>query len=370
MSYQLIESTAALDEMLQREAGAKAVMVDTEFMRQDTFYPQAALIQLYFSDTAWLIDPLAVEDMTPLGRLFEDSSVIKVLHSASEDLEVFQHFLGVQPLPLFDSQRAAAFTGMDFGLGYRALVQQISAIEISKEETRSNWLRRPLSEQQLQYAALDVIHLKPVYELLTQQLEQSGKLEWLLEEGAEAVRNASAQVPPAYTRLKSAWKLKPPQLSVLAVLSQWRDDRARQLDKPRNWILHDKVCQKIAETCPADMRALQDIEDLPASVLRKQGETLLQLIAEGIDGEEGADLAQMPAPLNGAQRDCLKRVKQASKVLAQEWHMAPEALLPARDYELLVRCAQQSDAVLPERWHGWRKERLIEPLMRVARGKL
>jgi ribonuclease D len=159
MNYQLLNSDSDLAALIERHRDNTFVIVDTEFMRRDTFWPQAALVQLCFPaepNFAWLLDPLAISDFTPLQDLFEDESVVKVLHSASEDLEVFQQFLGCQPLPIFDTQRAAAFVGRGFGLGYRALVEAISGLELAKDETRSNWLARPLTDAQLNYAAADV----------------------------------------------------------------------------------------------------------------------------------------------------------------------------------------------------------------------
>ena len=148
MHYELLESDAQLAALVDEHRGSDFVIVDTEFMRRDTFYPQAALIQLCFPsepETAWLLDPLVIDDCSPLQDLFRDPSMVKALHSASEDLEVFQQFLGCQPLPLFDTQRAAAFVGRGFGLGYRALVEAMSGLELAKGETLSNWLARPLS---------------------------------------------------------------------------------------------------------------------------------------------------------------------------------------------------------------------------------
>jgi ribonuclease D len=193
MSYSLIESDAALASLIAEQGHSDVVVVDTEFMRRDTFYPQAGLIQLCFSsdpDAAWLIDPLPIDDFSPLCTLFADVSVTKVVHSASEDLEVFQCLLGQQPLPLFDTQRAAAFAGLGFGLGYRALVEQLAGIDIEKDETRSDWLKRPLSPGQLNYAAADVVPLLPVYQQLRQQLLAAERLQWVLDDGAAAARAA------------------------------------------------------------------------------------------------------------------------------------------------------------------------------------
>ncbi|MCZ6830997.1 MAG: ribonuclease D [Gammaproteobacteria bacterium] len=363
--WQLSETDDALQQLLVQHAQCEAVVVDTEFMRRDTFFPRAALIQLCFvgSNTAWLLDPLRIADFTPLKKLFADTAVVKIIHSPSEDLEVFQHFLGTLPEPLFDTQRAAAFLNLGFGLGYRALVEQMSGLEIPKGETRSNWLARPLSEAQLAYAAQDVIPLAPIYSEMMRQLQRSGRLEWLLEDGAQAVAAARGEGAPAYHRIKSAWKLNRLQLAALAALCDWREQRARQLDKPRNWILQDKVCLQIAEQGPRNLDDLLRIQDLPAATLRKQGERLLEVLSSDLQGERPAPL---PRPLSAAQRETLKALKQAARELAANWELAAEVLLPAKDYELMVRLGAGEELSRPAHWDGWRAQRLIEPLLQLS----
>ena len=192
MNWQLIESDVALQHLMSQTAACTVVMVDTEFMRRNTFYPEVALVQLCFvsddltSKTAWLVDPLKIEDPSPLADLFTNASVLKVLHSASEDLEVFQRWLGVLPQPLFDTQRAAALLNIGFGMGYRALVQEICDVDLPKGETRSDWLQRPLTESQCEYAGLDVTWLLPVWRELYEQSVRQDKLQWVLADGQDA----------------------------------------------------------------------------------------------------------------------------------------------------------------------------------------
>jgi ribonuclease D len=368
MDWKLIETDSALQELLAQHAHCDAVVVDTEFMRRDTFYPQAALFQLCFvgTETAWLLDPLRITDFAPLKSLFEDTSVVKIIHSPSEDLEVFQYFLGTLPEPLFDTQRAAAFLNMGFGLGYRALVEQMSSLEIPKGETQSNWLARPLREAQLAYAAQDVIPLAPIYSELAQQLRQRERLAWLLEDGAEAVAGARGEGVPGHHRVKSAWKLNQQQLAVLVALCDWRERRARQVDKPRNWILQDKVCLQIAEQGPRSVDELRRVQDLPAATLRKQGEQLIELVNSHAPNLNPAPL---PRPLSAAQRNTLKALKQAARELAESWQLAPEVLLPAKDYELLVRLGSGEKVTRPARWEGWRAQSVIQPLMDLSAGR-
>ena len=369
MYYELLESDAQLATLVDEHYGSDFVIVDTEFMRRDTFYPQAALVQLCFPnepDTAWLLDPLAIGDFAPLQALFRDGSMVKVLHSASEDLEVFQQFLGCQPLPLFDTQRAAAFVGRGFGLSYRALVETISGLELAKGETRSNWLARPLSDSQLNYAAADVIPLLTIYEKLRDELEDRGREDWVLEDGAAAVKGAVEEGPPPYLRLKSAWKLPPRELAVLREVCDWRERRARSTDKPRSWILADKLCLLVAQRCPANLAELRSVPEMPPAVVRKQGEVLLDLIDQAL-GQGDADLPPPIAkPLDQEQRQQLKKLKAAAGAIAREWDVQAEALFPAKDYELMIRLGSGELLDQPERWQGWRRESLVAPLLRLV----
>ena len=369
MHYTLIESDSALAALVAEQGHTDTVVVDTEFMRRDTFYPQAGLIQLCFASDpkmAWLVDPLPIDDFGPLCALFADESVTKVVHSASEDLEVFQQLLGRQPLPLFDTQRAAAFAGLGFGLGYRALVDQLAGIHIEKDETRSNWLARPLSPGQLNYAAADVVPLLPIYRELRQRLQQHQRLQWVLEDGAAAAAAATTSGPPPYLRVKTAWKLNARQLAVLQSVCEWRESRAHSSDKPRNWILHDKLCLLLAQRAPQTIDDLRTLPEMPPAVVRKQGERLIELVRAVLDLPESSLPPPMARPLDAAQRGSLKMLKQAAVELAASWGIEAAAILPARDYELMVRMGCGEAPETPDRWNGWRQQLVVEPLLRLV----
>ena len=233
MEWQLIESDAALKSALAEATDSSVVAVDTEFMRRNTFYPQVALVQLCFGEKALLVDPLTITDTSPLAELLTDPGVIKVLHSASEDLEVFSRWLGVLPEPLFDSQRAAALLDLGFGMGYSALVKQICSVDLPKGETRSDWLQRPLTESQCEYAAQDVAWLLPVWRHLQGLCSEQGKEGWVLADGRDAVATYNAAGNDYLKRMKTAWKLDARQLATLMAVCSWREDTARRRDKDR-----------------------------------------------------------------------------------------------------------------------------------------
>lgn len=375
MQWQLIESDEALQSLLAQAADSKVVIVDTEFMRRNTFYPEVALLQLCFvsdnlsSEMAWLIDPLQIDDPSPLADLFIDPAVLKVLHSASEDLEVFQRWLGVLPQPLFDTQRAAAMLNIGFGMGYRSLVQEICDVDLPKGETRSDWLQRPLTESQCEYAGLDVTWLLPVWRELHEQCVQQNKLQWVLADGNDATRALGTEVYDFQKRIKTAWKLDQRQLGILAAVCRWREVTARRRDKPRGWIIDDPTCLRLAMEDPDSMAALSDSVEMPSQAARRYGEELLALLAAQ-RAVENADLPPaLPPPLNAAQRDQVKRLKSQVGSIAGQLSIAPQILAGSKDYELLLREAAGDAFEPPVHWSGWREQAVLSPLREFLSGQ-
>ena len=362
MNWTLIEGDAALAEALSQYADADAVAVDTEFMRRNTYFPKVALVQLCFDEAALLIDPLTLTDPSPLIDLLTDESITKVLHSASEDLEVFDHWLGVLPAPLFDTQRAAALLDRGFGIGYRALVEAICGVDLPKGETRSDWLQRPLTQSQCEYAAQDVTYLLPVYRELAAACRQDDRYQWVLDDGADALAAFGTASREYFRRIKSAWALDRLQLATLEAISHWREDTARRRDKPRGWIIDDKACFELARACPANLEHFAEVSGLPHGAVRRFGEELLALIAEQKQRTPDELPQKLPSPLSASQRNRLKSLKQRARVVAEALGMAPEALLPGKEYELLIREAEGEIIRVPRHWSGWRANRVVEPL--------
>ncbi|MBT4520464.1 MAG: ribonuclease D [Halieaceae bacterium] len=369
MAWQLIESDDALAGLLEGAAGSTAVAVDTEFMRRNTFYPQVALLQLCFDDQAWLIDPLAITETGPLIDLMENSAIVKVLHSASEDLEVFQQWLGVLPQPLFDTQRAAALLDRGFGVGYRSLVLEICGVDLAKGETRSDWLRRPLTESQCEYAAQDVIHLLSAWRSLDEECNQQGKRDWVFSDSQIAAGSLATAAGQFHKRIKSGWKLNARQQQALVAVCDWREQMARHKDKPRNWIIDDKACLGLAQMKSTTWNEMKALDLLSASALRHYGSELVALLERqpDLDGIETPQL--LPRPLDSGQRNQVKQLKQTAKKIAASLGVAPEALLQAKDYEALVREASGEQVTEPRQWQGWRGELVVSPLRRALSGE-
>ncbi|MFI2812303.1 MULTISPECIES: ribonuclease D [Microbulbifer] len=358
-----VDDSAQLAQLCEKWRGQKAVALDTEFMRSRTFYPQPALVQVGDGEHAYLIDNLAIDDLEPLRELVLDSRVTKIMHSCSEDLETLERLLGAIPEPIFDTQVAAAMTGMAAGLGYAATVNELLNVELPKSETRSDWLQRPLSEAQKNYAALDVAWLPPVYALLRKRLQEQGRLEWLQEDCAALVRAARNPQPPElyYQRVKGAWRLRGSQLAALQDLCAWREREARLRDMPRNHLLKESICMNLAEQLPAHAAAMAQ-PGLEGKTLREYGDILLQVI-ERAAGRDDVPPA-LPRPLDRREGECLKQLRRRVREVAEEYHLPAEILVRKKELETLVQADRPS---LEGRLEGWRSDVIGQPLLQELR---
>ncbi len=347
------------------------VAVDTEFMRVDTFYPIAALLQVGDGRCAYLIDPLTIADWTAFAALLDDPAVVKVLHACSEDLEVLWRLTGTLPAPLFDTQLAAGYLNIGFSMGYSRLVQAVLGIELPKGETRSDWLQRPLSEMQVRYAAEDAQHLAELYEALLPKLSDD-KRAWVLEDGAELVANLQRETDPdeAYREVKQAWRLKPRQLAVLRVLAAWRERQARARNQPRNRILREHSLWPLARTQPTDLVSLARIDDMHPRTVRQDGETLLELIRHAAATPEAQWPAPLPEPLPLDASGLLKRLRAVGQREAQRLEIAPELMLRKKVLEALLKSGYPNGPYeLPDSLRGWRRERMGQALLDVLEAK-
>lgn len=345
---------AAADDWKQSDVLA----FDTEFVRERTFFPRLGLIQVCDGRAAFLIDPLSIEDLSPLGDILRAPGILKVLHSASEDVEVFWRALGVVPSPLLDTQIAAGLAGLAPSLGYQKLTLAVLGIEICKGETRTNWLARPLSPEQLAYAVEDVTCLLSAYRVLRQRLEELGRFEWALEDSMEVVDTERFEERPleAYRRLRAAGRLTPPQLGVLRALAAWRDTEARRRDIPRSFVVKDDALVALAQRQPKDAEELARVKDLDPRQAKRDGDSFLELIRAALQ-QPAADLPAAPtaALSTPAGRDLERRLRETARKRAEELGMAPEVLVTRRPIEALVRSTLlDRRPQLPEELAGWR----------------
>jgi len=349
----------------------EVVAVDTEFMRSDTFYPKAALFQLACDDGIYLIDPLPISDFFPLVNLLQSPDVVKVLHSCSEDLEVFSHFLDIVPEPLIDTQIAAALLNYGPSVGYANLVNATQQVELPKGSTRSDWLQRPLSEEQKLYAAQDVAYLLPIYRQLQQGLKDQDRWQWLQEDCDNLIAAAKAPVDQGdyYRRIKSAWKLSRPKQAVLKALSDWREQRARRDNVPRNHLVHEKVLWEIANRLPRSMPQLQNVGGLSPRKIRRYGQDLLDIVEQQRAAEQNPDALPLalapPLPLDA--RALMRALRERVAQHAEQLALPPELLAKKADLEFIVRSGlDQAPYQLPPRLQGWRKSAVGDDLIALA----
>ena len=356
MSFELITSEDRLDDVLAAHECKHFVAVDTEFRRRDTFYPQVALVQICWRSDAYLIDPTRFNNFSSLRDLLLDERTVKLLHSPSEDLEVFDHWLGVLPNPIFDTQRAMALLGYGFGIGYRAMVAEFTGIEISKDETTSDWLKRPLTTNQLEYAALDVTHLRTIGQQLHSEAEDVGRLSWVYEDTAHQKPGGKGVA----SKFKSAWKLGTREQAILAALIIWREGESRRLDRPRSWILPDKIMVSMAKRAPDHISQLKNIDGFHESIIRKRGQRLIEVIAEA-SGSEVSNVIWAP-PVRGVEREWLEDMTKRVDEIAGDLNLAPQILLSSRDLEAIIQSAKKQTP-LPAELSGWRLSIVVSELL-------
>jgi ribonuclease D len=357
LTHQLIETDTALVEVLDRHASDNFVAVDTEFRRRDTFFPQVALLQLCWRKDAYLIDPTRVFNLDPVVELLSNPQVIKLIHSPSEDLEVFDRWLQVLPSPLFDTQRALAVLGRGFGLGYRAMVEMFTGDAISKEETTSDWLKRPLTDRQLSYAALDVTYLRQIGEELYDACRESQRLSWVLEDTARL--KLGGRGPAA--KFKSAWKMSLREQAILSRLIDWREEEARRLDRPRSWVVPDKVLVTLAKRQPMHLAQLSSVDGLHDAIIRKRGKRIVEVVSGAIDNE-APHQAFWQSPLRSNHKQWASTLGETVASRAQELGVAPEVLYAGRDIERLIQATLEQQPI-PKDLLGWRDSVITQHLV-------
>jgi len=347
----LIDQPEALAAFAADAAQASWLAVDTEFMRERTYYPRLCLLQIATEANVACIDPIALDDLGPILDVLFDPHIRKVFHAAGQDLEVLYHLTGRVPAPVFDTQIAAALAGFGDQCGYAKLVQGLLDVELPKVHTRADWARRPLSEAELRYAADDVLYLRGVYSRLSEDLQARGRLAWLEDDFAALADPRRYRPDPgtAWRRVKGWMQLKPRQQQVLLRLAQWREQRAMALDRPRRWVLKDEVLLDLARRQPAAPDDLGRIRGLPAAIAQRDGRELLALVAAGAQVEP-QPLAARPQKLQPQQEPTVDLLMAALRTLAGGRDLSPGSLASRRDLERLV--LGERDLALLEGWRG------------------
>lgn len=370
MNWQLITEQQKFIALLTTQwANAKTVALDTEFIRVNTFNPQIALLQLNINQNVYLIDPLAIDTAAlGLGELLANPRSLKILHACSEDIEVlFYSYPQARITNIFDTQIGLAFLGHGLQVGYQKALKMCLDIDVDKAETRSDWLARPLSEEQLQYAAADVAYLPALYDYIVQKLNDKNLLAYCQEDCLLMLHEAATvpQMTLLYQQFSNAWQLSRRQLSLLHTLTMWRDTSARLNNIPRTFVLKNHTLMAIVQQQPQTLAQLARIEDLHPKTYQKHGAMLIEMIrvAQHKPVEKCPPL--LPLPLPKEAKNLFNILRQQSEEIALQYHMPADVLLRKRWLDTLVLnyVDEGEQCPLPQALQGWRYHILTQPLL-------
>ncbi len=365
--FDFIDDSDELGRTCADIAHDRVCAIDTEFVRESTYYPELALIQLASESRLACVDPLALDDLAPLAALLADASVIKVFHSPSQDLEILYQKFGAVPAPVFDTQLAAAVLGYSHQVSYADLVRDVLGVSLDKKHTRANWTRRPLSADELDYAMDDVRYLLPLYAEMHARLDAGGRLAWIEKDLAEFERaeNYSVDFDQLWPRLKGVQKLKGEKLWIASELCRWREQVAQRQNRPRRWIVKDEALVEIARRKPDAAAELAQVPDLPDKTVKRYGDELLRIVrsAARIDPQDYPrhDKTLRLSDAELALGDCLMGLCRA---IAADNGVALATLATRKDIDKLL-AGRRSSRLL----QGWRYAMAGEKLLAFIHGQ-
>ncbi|MGI9270142.1 MAG: ribonuclease D [Woeseiaceae bacterium] len=353
--YSMVEHIDTIAAELSR---LSFIGLDTEFMREKTFFAELCLVQVAASEAIYCVDPLAELDMAHFWDSVMQSGW--VVHSARQDIEVIYQTSERMPAQLFDTQIAAGLLGYAPQIGYANLVSELFDVDIPKSHTRADWTRRPLSDAVLQYAAEDVEYLLPAKEILSERLDKQGRLEWASEDSALLLSPALYDIDPALAinRMKGARNLRGKRRVAATELAAWRESEALRVNRPRQWIAKDAVLIEIAKLLPKRIAELDEIEDLPSSLLRRSGKQLLAVVA----GSDGNDNSYRPPPTpDEEQKVLLKKMQKDVAACADDLGLAAETVASKKELSAVIIGGNRESRV----FSGWRAAVIGDSLQKL-----
>nr|WP_318381368.1 ribonuclease D [uncultured Enterobacter sp.] len=363
----MITTNDALEALSEAARDVPAIALDTEFVRTRTYYPQLGLIQVFDGKQVSLIDPLSITDWSPFRELMLDKAVTKFLHAGSEDLEVFLNVFGTLPQPLIDTQILAAFSGRPQSWGFAPMVEEFTGLTLDKSESRTDWLARPLTARQCDYAAADVWYLLPIANKLMAEAEASGWLPAALDECRLLQQRRQEILAPedAWREISNAWQLRTRQLACLQLLADWRLRKARERDLAVNFVVREEHLWAVARYMPGSLGELDSL-GLSGSEIRFHGKTLLALVAKAAALPEEAlpeplaNLVEMPG-----YRQAFKAIKALVQSVSVAHGVSAELLASRRQINQLLNWHWKIKPMttLPELISGWRGELMSDKLL-------
>jgi len=354
-----IESTTELKAFCAELQNGSWIGVDTEFMRERTYYPEPCLIQLSGNAGIACVDIVALEDLAPLKEVLMREDIVKLMHSCSQDLEIFHLLFDRIPPNIFDTQVAAAFIGKGDQLSYAALVEDICNVKLSKAHTRARWCNRPLSEEEIYYAEDDVRYLPAMHESLSAELESVGRREWFEAEMQVISKTSVFAIngSNAWQRMNALRQMAGQQLAAAKALAGWREDLAQSRDKPRSWILADKVLVRIANALPETKDELASIEDVTDGLVKHRGDRLLAIIRQSAEHDE-PDQPSGPGRPDAREKALKKELAKILDSVAENLTLPASLLATRKDLAAMI----QGDRKLAV-FQGWRAEAVGQELL-------
>ena len=371
-----IESSEPLRRLCAQARTEGRLAIDLEFIRENTYAPQLALIQIAIRDTCAIVDPLTVDDLSPLVEVLTDPGTLKVLHAASQDIEVLHWHTGELVKPIFDTQIAASMAGLGEQLSYGRLVDTLQGVSLAKGESYSDWLRRPLLPSQTKYALDDVRYLLPMHDRLSKRLDAMGRTAWATDECRKFTNPALYERDPytLYRRIRPGRSLTPQGLAILRELAAWRDNEARQRNRPPGRVLSNEALVDLARRTPQTHADLQRLRSLPQREFERSADAILEAVQRGLTVPK----ADQPQPENRDHRltpseELIVKFLDASlRALCQREKLPASFIANRNDLETLVRCYRQ-DRLASEGspiLEGWRGELVGKDLLAVLEGRL
>ncbi|MGW9230727.1 ribonuclease D [Pseudorhizobium sp. NPDC055634] len=365
----MIETTAALEDACTRLAQSDFITIDTEFLRETTFWPQLCLIQMASPTLEVLVDPLAKGlDLKPFFELMANPGVVKVFHAARQDIEIIHHLGNLVPHPIFDTQVAAMVCGFGDSISYDQLVQRTTGAHIDKTSRFTDWSRRPLSDKQLEYALADVTHLRDVYAALKEQLEREGRAGWLTEEMAILESASTYDIHPddAWLRLKARLR-KPSELAILKFVAAWREREARSRNVPRSRVLKDDAIFEIAQQQPKDTEALSRLRTIPKGWERSaSGSAVVEAVNAALALPK-SEMPHAPKPTRSPEGSgaAVELLKVLLKLIADREGVAAKVIANTDDLEKIAAEGEDADVAA---LHGWRRDLFGDTALKLISG--
>ncbi len=365
----MIDTTAALEEACRLLAQSDFITIDTEFLRETTFWPELCLIQMASPEHEYIVDPMAKGlDLKPFFELMANSAVVKVFHAARQDIEIIFHLGDLIPHPIFDTQVAAMVCGFGDSVSYDQLVQKVKNVHIDKTSRFTDWSRRPLSEKQLDYALADVTHLRDVYLKLKGQLDAEGRAEWLTDEMAILESRETYDLPPeqAWQRLKMRLR-KPTELAVMQYVAAWREREARARNVPRSRVLKDDAIYEIAQQQPKDVEALGRLRTIPKGWERSSsGAAIIEQVntALALPKSEMPHLQRHAHAPEGTQ-SAVELLKVLLRLTSEKHGVASKVIANSEDLEKIAAEGEKAEVAALQ---GWRKELFGDLALKLISG--